>query len=86
MLRQALQRLFQLANCVPTAGTGGGRSGTADASPASRATAPRFPEPRAHRSAHGGYRAKGGRDYLPAALAAAPALPRLIRQRHRNCI
>jgi hypothetical protein len=61
---------------APTDGIGGGRSGTADASPASRAAVLRCPETRALRSAQPASHAVGGHDYPPAALAAAPAPPR----------
>ena len=61
--------------------TGDGSSGTAGTSRASHATAPRFPTPRARRSALSGYRATGGHAYPPAALAAAPAQRRPIVHR-----
>jgi hypothetical protein len=64
------------SRCAPTAGSAGGRSGTADISPASRATAPRCPESREHRSAQHGSHATGGSDYPLAVTAAAPAPPR----------
>jgi hypothetical protein len=61
--------------CVPTAGNVGGRSGTADTSPASPATVLRFPAPRTPRSALRAYRATAGRDCPHAEAGAIPAPP-----------
>lgn len=63
------------------AGSGGGRSDTADISPVVRATAPRYPAPRTRRSAPLAYRATVGRGCPHAAAVAAPAPPRpTVRQ------
>jgi hypothetical protein len=67
--------------CEPTAGTGDGRSDTEGISPASHATAPQFPTPRAHRLAPSAYLATDGHAYSSATLAAAPAQPRPIVHR-----
>lgn len=72
------------------------RSGMGDISPATRAIAPRCPEPRTLRSAQNAYRAKDDRDCQPDALHEAPArqpatvlrltpnvLPSAIAEKHR---
>ena len=64
---------------APTAGTGDGRSGRADISPAAPATVLRCPEPRAHRSAPRVCHATDDHDYPPADLGAALAPARFQR-------
>src|ERR1035438_748354 len=64
------------SRCESIAGIGGGRSGTADISPATRATALPCPAPRTHRSARPAYRATVGRGCPHVARVAAPAPPR----------
>src|ERR1700691_4253378 len=69
------------SRCESIAGIGGGRSGRADISPATRATAPRCPAPRTHRSARHAFHATDGRGCPDAAEVAAP-VPQLstVRQ------
>ena len=59
----------------PTAGTGGGRSGTEDTFPASPATALPFPEPIKHRAAPPACHATAARDYPRDAQDATPVPP-----------
>src|SRR3954471_23028784 len=54
------------SRCAPTAGTGDGRSGRADTSPAAHATVLPCPAPTAHRSAPRACHATDDHDYPPA--------------------
>src|ERR1700723_3568528 len=67
--------------CGSIAGITGGRSGTADISPATRATALPCPAPRTHRSARRVFHATDGRGCPHAAAVAAPVPQRTtVRQ------
>lgn len=61
------------SRCAPIAGTGDGRSGRADISPATCAIARRCPAPKTPRSARPGFPATDARDGPRDARAAAPA-------------
>ena len=70
--RPAVSALLLTFRCAPTAGSGDGRSGTADTFPGVRATAHPCPEPTAHHSAPHACHATDGRDCQHAARHATP--------------
>ena len=70
----ATSKPLQACHYGPTAGIYGGKSGTADTSPATRAIVPRYPESKARHSVRRVSRATDDRDYRHASRASAPAL------------